>query len=334
MTKVLTSPIEAATAAGRTAFGYGSILVPVGLQSARAKEIAAIIDTITRDDAITVYGLATGYTPVGVDLGSSSFVTLKTPSVALVTGEGVTALDIGEAWHLLDTRVGLPATLLDVIQLRTASFTRYTAIVLADGLYERSLAGDTLENLKRWVRDGGTLIAMGRAAEWAAKHEFARVEFGRESAAAPARAEPAAAKRIAYADAENREALKLVSGAIFETKIDASHPLGFGYGGDPFPLFRDNTLVMRPTRTSWETPVIYTEKPLLAGYASAANQGAIANSAAVVAIPSGAGVVVLMTDNPNFRGYWYGGNKLFLNALFFGQVIRPIRPRGGEDEAH
>jgi hypothetical protein len=337
MTKVLTAPIEAATAAGRTAFGYGSILVPVGLQPARAKEIAAIIDTITRDDAITVYGLATGYTPVGVDLGSSSFVTLKTPSVALVTGEGVTALDIGEAWHLLDTRVGLPATLLDVIQLRTASFTRYTAIVLADGLYERSIAGDTLENLKRWVRDGGTLIAMGRAAEWAAKHELARVDFGRESAAAPAatRAEAVVpAKRTAYADAENREALKLVSGAIFETKIDASHPLGFGYGGDPLPLFRDNALVMRPTRTPWETPVIYTEKPLLAGYASAANQGAIANSAAVVAIPSGAGVVVLMTDNPNFRGYWYGGNKLFLNALFFGQVIRPVRPRGGEDEAH
>jgi hypothetical protein len=41
-----------------------------------------------------------------------------------------------------------------------------------------------------------------------------------------------------------------------------------------------------------------------------------------------------MTDNPNFRGYWYGGNKLFLNALFFGSVIQPVRPRGGDDEAH
>jgi hypothetical protein len=80
--------------------------------------------------------------------------------------------------------------------------------------------------------------------------------------------------------------------------------------------------------------VVYTEKPLLAGYASTANQQAIAQSAGVIATPSGAGVVVLMTDNPNFRGYWYGGNKLFLNALFFGSVIQPVRPRGGDDEAH
>lgn len=333
LTKVLKSPIEAKTAAGRTAFGYGSILVPVGLQPARAKEIAAIVDTITREDAITVHGVATGYTPAGVDLGSASFVTLETPRVALVTGEGVTALDLGEAWHLLDTRVGLAATLLDVIQLRTARFDRYTAIVLADGLYERSLTGETLDKLKRWVRDGGTLVAMGRAAEWAAKNELIRAEFGRESAP-PVRPEPAAGKSIAYADAENREALKLVSGAIFETKIDPSHPLGFGYTGESLPSFRDDTIVMRPTRTSWETPVVYTEKPLLAGYASTANQQAIAQSAGVVAAPSGAGVVVLMTDNPNFRGYWYGGNKLFLNAIFFGPVIRPVRPRGGEEEAH
>jgi hypothetical protein len=24
-------------------------------------------------------------------------------------------------------------------------------------------------------------------------------------------------------------------------------------------------------------------------------------------------------DNPNFRGYWLGTNRLFLNAVFFGE---------------
>ena len=62
--------------------------------------------------------------------------------------------------------------------------------------------------------------------------------------------------------------------------------------------------------------------------------GALLFIAGVIATPNGSGVVVLMTDNPNFRGYWYGGNKLFLNAIFFGPVIRPVRPRGGEEEAH
>jgi hypothetical protein len=32
--------------------------------------------------------------------------------------------------------------------------------------------------------------------------------------------------------------------------------------------------------------------------------------------------VVLFADNPNFRGSWYGTNRLFLNALFLGQHIQ------------
>jgi hypothetical protein len=35
----------------------------------------------------------------------------------------------------------------------------------------------------------------------------------------------------------------------------------------------------------------------------------------------GKGRVVLFADNPNFRGAWYGTNKLFLNALFLGSEI-------------
>ena len=33
------------------------------------------------------------------------------------------------------------------------------------------------------------------------------------------------------------------------------------------------------------------------------------------------GSVILFADNPNFRGYWYGTNKLFLNALFFSRLF-------------
>ncbi len=35
----------------------------------------------------------------------------------------------------------------------------------------------------------------------------------------------------------------------------------------------------------------------------------------------GNGKVIFFADNPNFRGTWYGTNKLFLNALFFGSHI-------------
>ena len=66
----------------------------------------------------------------------------------------------------------------------------------------------------------------------------------------------------------------------------------------------------------------YTESPLLSGYASPENQERIAGTAAVIARRLGRGTVILLADNPNFRGFWYGTSKLFLNGLFFGGVIR------------
>ncbi|EJF10172.1 hypothetical protein [Pontibacter sp. BAB1700] len=40
-----------------------------------------------------------------------------------------------------------------------------------------------------------------------------------------------------------------------------------------------------------------------------------------------------MTDNPNFRAFWFGTNKLFLNSIFFGQIISGGSARA-EEAAH
>ncbi len=35
----------------------------------------------------------------------------------------------------------------------------------------------------------------------------------------------------------------------------------------------------------------------------------------------GKGRVLIFTDNTNFRGFWYGTNKLLMNAIFFGDKM-------------
>jgi hypothetical protein len=42
--------------------------------------------------------------------------------------------------------------------------------------------------------------------------------------------------------------------------------------------------------------------------------------------------VIAMPDNPNFRAFWYGTNKLFLNSIFFGQIINGSSARA--EDAH
>ena len=44
-------------------------------------------------------------------------------------------------------------------------------------------------------------------------------------------------------------------------------------------------------------------------------------SAGIIVGTVGKGRVVLIADQLNFRGYWYGTNKLFANAVFFAPVV-------------
>ena len=39
------------------------------------------------------------------------------------------------------------------------------------------------------------------------------------------------------------------------------------------------------------------------------------------------GRVISFIDNPNFRGFWYGTNRLFMNAVFFGPTISSYSTR-------
>jgi hypothetical protein len=334
--KGLTSaPVEATAADGsRVTLGYGAVLIPLGAQPEKAQLIARLLATIAREDGVPVYGFNTGLTPKGVDFGSSSFVPLALPRVALIVGDGVDPHDIGAAWHVLDQRVGLAPTLLDHTQLGSRpNFSRYNVIVMADGRYD-DLSANFATALKDFVRGGGTLVVMGRAGTWAAKNEIAALDYAgaggsgigatRNNTAAEAAAKPEATapKREPYATAADRDALRLVAGAQFAASIDVTHPLGYGFTSDRLTLCRKNTLLLRPAKSPYETPAVYTAHPLQSGFASEANQKAIAHTAALVALTVGRGAVVAMPDDPNFRGFWYGGNRVFFNAVFYGRAIR------------
>ena len=157
---------------------------------------------------------------------------------------------------------------------------------------------------------------------------------GRIQAAAPETAGGQPAARRAYGTGADFEATKLVAGTIFAASIDPSHPLGYGFNDDRLSLFRKNTIILKPAISAYETPGVYTAQPLQSGFASRENIALIANSAAIVALSTGRGAVVALPDDPNFRGFWYGGNRVFFNAIFYVRAIKSIRAGGDGGEAH
>ncbi|MBL4642143.1 MAG: hypothetical protein JKY44_00990, partial [Flavobacteriaceae bacterium] len=61
--------------------------------------------------------------------------------------------------------------------------------------------------------------------------------------------------------------------------------------------------------------------PLLAGYISEENLALLKNTVPFQIQRNGRGKVVVFTDNTNFRAFWYGTNKLLMNAIFFSSAM-------------
>ncbi|MXX03147.1 MAG: peptidase M14 [Gemmatimonadetes bacterium] len=291
-------------------FDRGTIIIPVAQRDAAstvtAAQVRALIDRIVAEDHVIVHGTDTGLTPTGGDLGGPTSPVLVKPEIALLSGPGTRAYEVGETWHLLNERFGIPVSLVDADGFSDLDLDRYTTLVMVMGNYD--LDTEDMNRLRWWVQEGGILIAWKSAARWLIGNEVIDegLRFARPDSV-----------DIPYELVSSTRGAQRIGGAIFAAALDTTHPLAFGYG-DQAPLFRNHEIFFEPSATPGATVARYTSSPLLAGYISPKRHGELADSAALIARRQGAGAVVLFADNPNFRAFWYGTNGLFLNAVFFG----------------
>jgi hypothetical protein len=324
-TKVATRPFEALTSGGKRTFDYGTIMVPLGIQKERIDTIRRTIETITREDGVNVHALSTGLSTEGIDLGSPNFDALQIPKAMIVVGRGVSPTDVGEAWHLLDQRFDVDVSLDETTALGRIDLSRYNVITMGGGNYA-GIDSAGLASLRRWVESGGTLIAMEQAAVWAVNNRLATGRFRRDAAGW----RDSILARRAYADEGMFSAAREMPGSIFEALGDRTHPLLFGYDEEKLSVFKSNAIFLEPSRNPYATPLVYSREPLLSGYLHKSYAKLISGSAAIVVSSLRSGRVILLADDPNFRAFWYGTNKLYLNCLFFGQLLRAGRMRGEE----
>ncbi len=312
--KVASLQFTAVTENGTKAFDYGSIMIPMGVQEDQ-QQVHELIESITRDFNIEVYAVKTGLTPSGMDLGSNNFEHLREPKVAMIGGSGVNSYEVGEVWHLLDQRYHMPLSIIDQSDLGGTDLDRYNVLVMT-GYWYGGLSNGTVDEIKRWVRNGGTLIVYKQAINWAKQNGLADVEFVEDE-----EDDEETEERRPYVKQGRDSGAGVIGGSIFHAKLDLTHPIAYGYNDDDLTVFRNSTIFMEPGENPYSTPVIYTDEPLASGYVSEENLEKLKNTAAVVVSRSGGGRVIAMTDNPNFRAFWYGTNKLFANAVFFGHTI-------------
>ncbi len=313
-THVATEPFRMETAAGEKAFDFGSIMVPVKTQDIPAEQVYEKVNEAAQEAGITIHAVQTSFVSEGIHLGSRSFTPLTKPEVLMLVGSGTSSREAGEAWHLLDQRHNMPVTKVELRGFSSVDLERYNVVVMVSGSY-KELDEDDREKLDRWNKNGGVIVGISRANKWLDRNEFVDIEF----VDTPEQEDP---EMLPYHIRPDHRGARRISGAIFQTRLDTSHPIGYGYQDDSLPVFVSGTLTAAPDENPFANPVLFTDDALLSGYAWEHYKQMKDGTAAVLIHRNESGGVVSIMQNPNFRGFWFGTNKLFMNALYFGQIMR------------
>ncbi len=288
-------------------YDYGTIMIPVQNQSKNADELYQFLNELAKESHVQIDAISTGLTE-GVNLGSNEFRPLTLPKVALIVGNGISSYDAGEIWHLLDQRYDMILTKLDTDNLGRVDLSRYNTIIMPSGNLDKS----NTEKLATWVENGGTLIGFKNTLRWLNTNKFIKLDIKKSERVA---------KNITFEQRRDYSGAQVIGGSIFEAKLDRSHPINFGYKNETLPLFRNSTLFVNPDKQSYNNPIQYTKNPLLSGYVSKSNLDSLALTVPYQMQRMKRGKVVAFTDNTNFRAFWFGTNKLMMNAIFFREEL-------------
>ena len=294
-------------------YDYGTIMVPVQNQRLDAEALYQFLQEVAQESKLQITGVGTGLTK-GIDLGSNEFDPIKKQKVAILVGSGIRSYDAGEIWHLFDTRYNMKLTKVDVAYLNNVDLSKYTDLIIpSTSSFGGGGLNDTYaEKLKEWVKNGGTLIGYRNIAEWLNKNEIITLNFRKDTLVA---------RNISFDKKGDFTGAQVTGGAIFNARLDRSHPINFGYKNNELALFRNTNIYIDPDKNSYNNPIQYTDNPLLSGYISKENLQLMKGSVPFQVKKLGKGKIIVFTDNTNFRAFWYGTNKLLMNAIFFGKMM-------------
>ena len=287
-------------------YDYGTYMIPVQSQELNSDEIYELLNEVSKKYNVNFESHSTGITD-GIDFGSNNFIIVKQPKIGLIVGDGVRSYDAGEIWHLLDVRYDIPISKLDIGNLGYMDLNKYSHIILPD--YNGNRINS--DQIKEYINNGGNLIAYRNSIRWVSNN-IDEIELLSNDLVAN---DIAFDERLAFYGAQQ------TGGAIFNSIIDKSHPINYGIESSTLPLFRNSNVYMTKDEQSFNNPILYTDSPLISGYVSEENLSLVKKSSPFKLIRKGRGKILLMTDNTNFRAFWFGTNRILLNMLFHSNIM-------------
>lgn len=285
----------------------GTVVLRVGQND---ESLHAAVRAAADSFGVRVRAVDTGMGDPGfLALGSGDVIPVRLPRVALLGEDPVQAYSFGWAWHALEQQYGIPTTVIRARSLATAPLSRYDVLVLPElsGAALAGLLGEAgVERLKTWVREGGTLVTIGGATEFAREQlELIRLRSWYDTEAGK--------------DAQRIDA----PGALVRARLDGETWLSAGLGAE-LPVLVGSSRVYLPPEgpPAGARRVVARFAPAaefhLAGHLWPETRERLPEAVFAYEERVGRGRVIAFAEDVNFRGYWRGTDRLFLNAVLLG----------------
>ena len=319
------------------------------------ENLAEILEPLAEETGVVIHGVNTARATEGSFLGAPTYRLLKEPSVAIAFDNGIDYTSFGTLWFTMDRQIQIPHSLIRLSDFDWMDLSRYNVLILPSswGRMSQYISEGATKKIDKWVSDGGTLIAIGGAAEWAADTSLTisnvRVKrqvldkmdsyitgLEREQTAeapqvdtmalwhpekAPASVEPEKPGKADVAELKEKDDWQrrfLPRGVYMRVNLDQEHWLSFG--------MNESVPAMMYTRTAFMSKSPETTVGRFADENSLRMSGLLwpearerwANTAYLTREGKGKGQVILFAGDPDMRAYNYGTRQLFLNALLYG----------------
>jgi len=153
-----------------------------------------------------------------------------------------------------------------------------------------------IKNLKDFIQNGGALITLNGAAEFALKS----LHLGIEN-------EASGLDRKDF----------FIPGSLLKVLNDVSHPVAYGYSRDAAIFFRRSPIFAVGKGRS---VVSYPAHALLSGWVTGEDH--LTNQRAIVDVPFGQGKVILIGFPAQYRSQSHGSFRYLFNAIYYGTTQR------------
>ncbi|MDH3528419.1 MAG: hypothetical protein OEQ28_02535, partial [Acidobacteriota bacterium] len=249
-----------------------------------------------------VVSLNTSWGDGGISLGSKYVRDLKEPRIMVATKQPTQAVTFGSVYSVLDQRFDRDFSAVRTNMISRADLSRYNVIVLPDGSpngYREALGKRGIDRLRNWIEEGGTLVALKGGAAFTTLEEvrFTDVEMITNQEGGETPIEP-------------------IPGSLFKALVNNDQYLALGYRPEIAVQFRGDYHLSLSKRGA--NVVTYKPDGHIMGHVWDSTMANLGGKLYMADVPVGRGHVVLFADDPTFRAYWNG-----LDRLFIGSMIMP-----------